>query len=174
MVPTFRTKRYLHISRAQITRRIRFFMNFENLSVKNTKRCKTRLQFHSTWQKPFLVFRLRDDAVYSGRVWLFHQLLTARTCTSAGNAELAKPYSQLYGPYRLPNTFSCFPFNARPSCVCMPSHTWCVQVLRSPKEASAAAMQSWRERCEKCVCLQGDYVEKWLHFQLPVMSSFFK
>ena len=44
---------------------------------------------------------------------------------------------------------------------------WCVQVLRSPKEAFA-----WRERCEKCVCLQGDYVEKWLHFQLPVVSSF--
>ena len=38
--------------------------------------------------------------------------------------------------------------------------TWCVQVLRSPKEAFAAAMQSWRERCEKCVCLQGEYVEK--------------
>ena len=38
--------------------------------------------------------------------------------------------------------------------------TCCVQVLRSPKEAFAAAMQSWRERCEKCVCLQGDYVEK--------------
>ena len=36
----------------------------------------------------------------------------------------------------------------------------CVQVLRSPKEAFAAAMQSWRERCEKCACLQGDYVEK--------------
>ena len=40
------------------------------------------------------------------------------------------------------------------------SSTWCVQVLRSPKEAFAAAIQSWRERCEKCVCLQGDYVEK--------------
>ena len=52
-------------------------------------------------------------------------------------------------------------------------NTWCVQVLRSPKEAFAAAMQSLRERCEKCVCLQGDYVEKWLHFQLPVASSFF-
>ena len=39
-------------------------------------------------------------------------------------------------------------------------YTWCVQVLRSPKEAFTAAMQSWRERCEKCVCLQGDYVEK--------------
>ena len=39
-------------------------------------------------------------------------------------------------------------------------NTWCVQVLRSPKEAFAAAMQSWRERFEKCVCLQGDYVEK--------------
>ena len=51
--------------------------------------------------------------------------------------------------------------------------TWCVQVLRSPKEVFAAAMQSWRERCEKCVCLQGDYVEKLLHFQLPVVSSFF-
>ena len=51
-------------------------------------------------------------------------------------------------------------------------NTWCVQVLRSPKEAFAAAMRSWRERCEKCVCLQGDYVEKLLHFQLPVVSSF--
>ena len=40
------------------------------------------------------------------------------------------------------------------------SYTWCVQVLRSPKEAFAAAMQMWRERCEKCVCLQSDYVEK--------------
>ena len=38
--------------------------------------------------------------------------------------------------------------------------TWCVQVRRSPKEAFAAAMQSWRERCEKCVCVQGDYFEK--------------
>ena len=38
--------------------------------------------------------------------------------------------------------------------------TWCVQVLRSPKEAFVAAMQSWRERCEKCVCPQGDYIEK--------------
>ena len=54
------------------------------------------------------------------------------------------------------------------------TRTWCVQVLRSPKEAFAAAMQSWRERCEKCVCLQGDYTEKLLHFQLPVVSSFFK
>ena len=36
--------------------------------------------------------------------------------------------------------------------------------LRPPKEAFAAAMQSWRERCEKCVCLQSDYVEKLLHF----------
>ena len=45
---------------------------------------------------------------------------------------------------------------------------------RTPKEAFAAAMQSWRERREKCVCLQGDYIEKWLHFQLPVVSSFFK
>ena len=43
---------------------------------------------------------------------------------------------------------------------CTVTSTWCVQVLRSPKEAFAAAMQSWRERCEKCVCLQGDYVEK--------------
>ena len=52
-------------------------------------------------------------------------------------------------------------------------NTWCVQVLRSPKEAFAVAMQSWRERCEKRVCLQGDYVEKLLHFQLPVVSTFF-
>jgi len=44
---------------------------------------------------------------------------------------------------------------------------------RTPKEAFAAAMQSWRQRCEKCVCLQGNYVEKWLQFQLPRMSNFF-
>ena len=31
---------------------------------------------------------------------------------------------------------------------------------RTPKGEFAAAMQSWRQRCEKCVCLQGDYVEK--------------
>ena len=31
---------------------------------------------------------------------------------------------------------------------------------RTPQKAFAEAMQSWRERCEKCVCLQGDYVEK--------------
>jgi len=31
---------------------------------------------------------------------------------------------------------------------------------RTPKEAFAAAMQSWCDRCEKCVHLQGDYVEK--------------
>ena len=42
----------------------------------------------------------------------------------------------------------------------------------TPKEAFAAAMQSWHERCEKCVCLPGGYVEKWLHFQLPVVSIF--
>ena len=51
--------------------------------------------------------------------------------------------------------------------------TWCVQVLRSPKEAFAAAMQSWLERCKKCVRLQGDYVVKLVHFQLSVVSSFF-
>ena len=43
---------------------------------------------------------------------------------------------------------------------CPHGNTWCVQVLRSPKEAFPAAMESWRERCEKCVCLHGDYVEK--------------
>ena len=43
---------------------------------------------------------------------------------------------------------------------CKSAYTWWVQLLRSPKEAFAAAMQSWRERCETCVCLQGDYVEK--------------
>jgi len=31
---------------------------------------------------------------------------------------------------------------------------------RTPKEAFAAAMQSWHQRCEKCVRLWGDYVEK--------------
>ena len=31
---------------------------------------------------------------------------------------------------------------------------------QTPKEAFAAAMQWWRQSCEKCVGLQGDYVEK--------------
>ncbi|PSN53571.1 hypothetical protein C0J52_09202 [Blattella germanica] len=31
---------------------------------------------------------------------------------------------------------------------------------KTPIEAFAAAMQSWHQRCEKCVRLQGDYVEK--------------
>jgi len=31
---------------------------------------------------------------------------------------------------------------------------------RTPKEAFATAMQSWHQCCEKCVRLQGDYVEK--------------
>jgi len=44
---------------------------------------------------------------------------------------------------------------------------------RTPKEAFAAAMQSRRQRCEKCVRLQGYYVEKWQHFKLPRMSNFF-
>ena len=43
---------------------------------------------------------------------------------------------------------------------------------QTPKEAFALSMQLWRQRCEKCVRLQGDYVEKWLHFQLPRVSIF--
>ena len=43
---------------------------------------------------------------------------------------------------------------------------------RTPKEAFAVAMQSWHQHCEKCVRLQGDCVEKWLHFQIPLMSNF--
>jgi len=31
---------------------------------------------------------------------------------------------------------------------------------RTPKEAFAAAMKKWRQRCEKFVRLQGDYIEK--------------
>jgi len=31
---------------------------------------------------------------------------------------------------------------------------------QTPKEAFAAATQLWRQRCENCVRLQGDYVEK--------------
>ena len=56
---------------------------------------------------------------------------------------------------------SCSPRTLVHGCIkLVMDFTWCVQVLRSPKEAFAAAMQSWRERCEKCVCLLGDYVEK--------------
>ena len=74
----------------------------------------------------------------------------------------------------LPNLVIIFSeINIHPLYIVVLLYTWCVQVLRSPKEAFAAAMQLWRERCEKCVCLQGDYVEKRLHFQLPAVSSFF-
>ena len=44
--------------------------------------------------------------------------------------------------------------------------TWCVQVLRSPKEAFAAAMQSWRERCEK-MCLSTG----WLRWEMTAFSA---
>ena len=33
-------------------------------------------------------------------------------------------------------------------------------VSHTPKEAFAGAMQAWRERCKKCIRLEGDYVEK--------------
>ena len=76
----------------------------------------------------------------------------------------------LYAVRRTPTLVRRWPHGLYP--LVSTRSTWCVQVLRSPKEAFAAAMQSWRERCEKSVCLQGDYVEKWLHFQLPVVSIF--
>jgi hypothetical protein len=37
---------------------------------------------------------------------------------------------------------------------------------QTPREAFAAAMESWRRRFKKCVRLQGDYVEKWQKFQI--------
>ena len=67
-----------------------------------------------------------------------------------------------------------FNVSDEPAATVLKVYKWCVQVLRSHKEAFAAAMQSWRERCEECICLQVDKVEKLLHFQLPVVSSFFK
>ena len=93
----------------------------------------------------------------------------------------ASPFNFQYPVFSLRSSGSCLCFLPRPLYrsfnnvfqKAVPTHyvantdslasfhcTWCVQVLRSPKEAFAAAMQSWRERCEKCVCLQGDYVEK--------------
>ena len=46
-------------------------------------------------------------------------------------------------------------------------------VTTNPKEAFAVAMQSWRQRCEKLVSLQIDYVEKWQNFQFQRMNNFF-
>ena len=105
----------------------------------------------------------------------------AARCTPALDRSVwpPEPDESSTGPKHIAVWFLCFPQALRPTfciCVCCPFQylpcTWCVQVLRSPEEAFAAAMQSWRERCEKCVCLKGDYFEKWLHFQLPVVSSF--
>ena len=71
-----------------------------------------------------------------------------------------------YSPDLAPSDFWLFPamkdtlrgrtFSSR-SALATAIFQWSEQ---TPKEASAAAMQSWRERCEKCVRLQGDYVEK--------------
>ena len=61
-----------------------------------------------------------------------------------------------YSPDLAPSDFRGRTFSSR-SALATAIFQWSE---RTPKEAFAAAMQSWRERCEKCVCLQGDYVEK--------------
>jgi hypothetical protein len=125
MAQKFPTKCYLHITMAQVTRRIRFFMNLENLKCQGNKILQdigyTRLQCHNTWQKPFLVFRLHGDSGYIGKVCLFRRLLTARVCTSACNAcnrgaEARFRNCMDLTDYRLHSPVS------RPSCICRPSH----------------------------------------------------
>jgi len=71
-----------------------------------------------------------------------------------------------YSPNLAPSDFWLFPtlkdtfrfctFSGR-SALATAIFQWSQQ---TPKEAFALAMQSWRQCCEKCVCLQGDYVEK--------------
>jgi len=69
MVQKFPTKCYLHIVVAQVTHRIRFFMNLENSKCQGDKILQdtgyTRLQCHNTWRKKFF-FRLHDDSGYIG------------------------------------------------------------------------------------------------------------
>jgi hypothetical protein len=75
------------------------------------------------------------------------------------------PYA-LYSPDLAPSDFWLFPtlkdtlcgrtFSSR-SALATVIFQW---PQRTPKEVFAAAMQSWRQHCEKCVCLQGVYVEK--------------
>ena len=71
-----------------------------------------------------------------------------------------------YSPDLAPSDFWLFPtmkdtLRGRPyssrAAIASAIFQWAKQ---TPKEAFAAAMESWRRRCEKCVRLQGDYVEK--------------
>jgi len=83
----------------------------------------------------------------------------------------------LYSPDLTPSNFWLFPtldtLRGRTFSSCSALATAIFQLSqRTPKEAFAAAMQLWRQRCEKCVRLHGDYVEKLLHFQPPRMSIF--
>jgi len=71
-----------------------------------------------------------------------------------------------YSPELAPSDFWLFPtlkytlrgrtFSSR-SALATAIFQWSQQ---TPTDAFAAAMQSWRQRCETCLRLQGDYVEK--------------
>jgi len=71
-----------------------------------------------------------------------------------------------YSPDVAPSNFWLFPslkdtlrgriFSSR-SALVTAIFQWSQQ---TPKEVFVVAMQSWHQHCEKCVCLQGDYVEK--------------
>ena len=71
-----------------------------------------------------------------------------------------------YSPDLAPSDFWLFPtmkdtlrgrtFTSR-AAIASAIYQWSNQ---TPKEAFAAAMTSWRRRCEKCIRLEGDYVEK--------------
>ena len=73
----------------------------------------------------------------------------------------------LYSPEHAPSNFWLFltlkdtlcgrTFSSR-SALATAIFQWSQQ--QTPKEVFAVAMQSWRQRCEKCVHLLGDYVEK--------------
>ena len=136
----------------------RFSQNVENNTLLQT-------HFKSVYCRQTSLFPFYKSLAHTVSLQHSNIFYAQRVCLSLVWYSSAKLSVVRWNVFRLPGNSGIFAQGS--------NSTWCVQVLRSPEEAFAAAMQSWRERCEKCVCLQGRYVEKRLHFQLPVVSSFF-
>lgn len=93
-----------------------------------------------------------------------HRASQVQSFFQSNNFELI-PHAP-YSPDLAPSDFWLFPtmkdalrgrwYESR-SAVASAIFQW---VNHTPKEAFAGAMQAWRERCKKCIRLEGDYVEK--------------
>jgi len=110
------------------------------------------------WSKKAAAVLFHHDNAPPHRATRVHQFFEDNNFEVAPHA----PYS----PDLAPSDFWLFPtlkdtLRGRTFSSCSALATAILQwSQRTPKEAFAAAMQSWHQRCEKCVRLQGDYVEK--------------